>query len=66
MGGSEQTTPVHAIVIMLGRPPLSWQVTRAAGIGARKVDGLIERFFMGKLLYLGIQNPEARNQNNKI
>jgi hypothetical protein len=47
MGGLEQTTPVHAIVIMLGRPPLSWQVTRAAGTGARKVEGLIERFFMG-------------------
>jgi len=50
MGGSEQTTPVQATVMMFGRPPLSREVTSAAGRGARKVEGEIERFFIEYLI----------------
>jgi hypothetical protein len=46
MGGSEQTTPVQAMVMMLLRPPRSWQVTSAAGTGERTGEGVIVLFFI--------------------
>jgi hypothetical protein len=39
MGGSEQTVPTHARVIMFGLPPASVQVRRTTGTGYSAVDG---------------------------
>lgn len=44
VGGSEQTTPDHARVIMLGFPSESTQVTRTTGQGNRAAHGFFFNF----------------------
>jgi hypothetical protein len=44
MGGSEQTTPAQARVMMLGFPSESTQVTRTTGQGNKAVQGLFLTF----------------------
>jgi hypothetical protein len=51
IGGSEQTTPIQARVMILGAAPSLTHETMAVGVGKRQVPFLISRF-MNYLLLL--------------
>jgi len=57
IGGSLQTIPVQAIVIILGRSGSRWQVTMTDGNGTKSVVGsivILLMFFIKSRIYIKI------------